>query len=78
MGPGLTPASIMRDVQRGQRGRSMGVSSEPGENWDFDITPPGVERERAALSVTGCSRRRDDDETIMPQRDADLMVNIAQ
>ena len=32
MGPGLMLANIMRDVQRGQRGRSIGVSCGLGVN----------------------------------------------
>jgi hypothetical protein len=42
MGPGLMLVSIMRDVQCGQRRRSMGVSCELGENCDFDMTVPQI------------------------------------
>jgi hypothetical protein len=35
IGPALMLVSIIRDVHCGQRGRSIGVSRDVGENWGF-------------------------------------------
>lgn len=61
IGPGLTLASVIRDVHCGQRGRSIGVSRDGGENWDFDMTPPCKGGSVTELSVTdGCQWRGGD------------------
>jgi hypothetical protein len=52
MGPWMMRASIMRDVQREQRGRSMDVSDGPEEKRACGMTLPCIGRERTALSVT--------------------------
>jgi hypothetical protein len=76
MGLGLMRASIMRIVQRGQRGRSMDLSDGP-EKLACGMALPCIGRERAALSVTGnCRLRGDDQETVrFPIREP--VVNIA-
>jgi hypothetical protein len=42
MGPGLMRASIMRDVQREHRGRSMRVSDGPEEKRACGMTLPCI------------------------------------
>jgi hypothetical protein len=66
-GPGLMLVSVIRDVHCRQRGRSIGVSRDLGENWDFDMTLPGKGGSVTELSVTGNCQWLGGDGITMPQ-----------
>jgi hypothetical protein len=70
-------ASVIRDVHCGHRGRSIGVSRDVGENWDFDITLPCTGGSVTELSVTDGCQWRGGDQTNVPQCKSCLLVNIA-
>jgi hypothetical protein len=70
-------ASIMRIVQREQRGRSMDLSDGPEEKIACGMALPCIGRERAALSVTDNCRLRYDDQTTIRSSIRESVVNIA-
>src|SRR6202035_3647193 len=78
IGLGLMLASIMRIVQREQRGRSMDLSDGPEEKIACGMALPCIGRERAALSVTDSCRRRGGDGISIRFRIRESVVNIAQ
>ena len=69
--------SVIRDVHRGQRGRSIGVSRAIGENWDFDMTLPARAGALPNSRSPMVANWRGGDGSNVPQCASCLLVNIA-